>query len=213
MDSDKPTIVDSNLDTELASNVVLTKKRLRRLIKDRFLQLSESELAAWSGRIVSRLREQQGWVGQGQCVAVFGGLKSEPDILPVLPWLWELGCQTVFFGIEECTLTPRLVSGREALMSGKFGAFEPDLQQGNSVYPVEEIDIVLTPGLAFDPAYGHRMGRGKGYYDRLFASEKFRARKIGVAFEMQCLTGIPMDSHDLPVDELVTEERWIQISS
>lgn len=213
MDSDKPTIVDSNLDTELASNVVLTKKSLRRLMKDRFLQLSESDMAVWSDRIVGRLRKKQGWVYKGQCVAVFGGLKSEPDILPILPWLWEFGCQTVFFAIEASDLAPRLVNSRETLMAGKFGAFEPGFNQGASVLPVEEIDVVLTPGLAFDPTCGHRMGRGKGYYDRLFSSEKFRARKIGIAFEMQCLTGIPMDSHDIPVDELVTDERWMQFAS
>ena len=75
--------------------------------------------------------------------------------------------------------------------------------------PLEEIDLVVTPGLAFD-IHGNRLGRGGSYYDRFFASEKIRAAKCGLAFSEQLIECVPMEEHDKPVDFLVTEEAVIE---
>ena len=62
------------------------------------------------------------------------------------------------------------------------------------------IDTALVPGMAYD-AQGHRLGRGKGYYDRLLAG--LDCRKIGVCFDFQKVSEVPVDVHDIPVDIVV----------
>jgi 5-formyltetrahydrofolate cyclo-ligase len=74
--------------------------------------------------------------------------------------------------------------------------------------PFEEIDLVVTPALAFDRK-GNRLGRGGSYYDRFFTNEKLLASKCGFAFAEQLIDSIPVAEHDVPVDFLVTDEGVI----
>ena len=64
----------------------------------------------------------------------------------------------------------------------------------------EQIDIVLVPGMAFDAA-GHRLGRGRGYYDRFLIQTA--CRKIGVCFPFQRVAEVPTDDHDVMMDEVI----------
>jgi 5-formyltetrahydrofolate cyclo-ligase len=70
-----------------------------------------------------------------------------------------------------------------------------------------EIDLILVPGIAFDEG-GRRIGRGKGYYDRLLTH--VRGLKCGVAFDCQVETDLPSESHDISVDALLTPTRWLR---
>jgi len=75
------------------------------------------------------------------------------------------------------------------------------------------LDLIIVPGLAFDKNKG-RLGRGKGYYDQFIAKtykifnliNKPRPYLLGVAFKEQILPKIPMENHDLFVDELIFVE-------
>jgi 5-formyltetrahydrofolate cyclo-ligase len=71
--------------------------------------------------------------------------------------------------------------------------------------PLEDIDLIVTPGLAFDKK-GNRLGRGGSYYDRFFSNEKLRAVKCGFAFSEQIMDDVPVVEHDRPIDMLVTDE-------
>jgi len=77
---------------------------------------------------------------------------------------------------------------------------------------LEEIDLVVTPGLGYD-GNGNRLGRGGSYYDRFFASAELSAWRCGFAFSEQCVDSIPMDSCDEQVDFLVTDEKVIYFNS
>ena len=61
--------------------------------------------------------------------------------------------------------------------------------------------IILVPGIAFDPQ-GHRLGRGKGYYDRFLAAHP-DIYKIGVCFDFQKVPEVPVDEFDIPVDLVI----------
>lgn len=63
------------------------------------------------------------------------------------------------------------------------------------------LDLVIVPGVAFD-RHGNRMGRGKGYYDRLLSYGQLRT--IGVGHDCQLLESIPCEHHDRPLDYIVT---------
>lgn len=72
----------------------------------------------------------------------------------------------------------------------------------------EKIELVITPGVAFDKK-GNRIGMGKGYYDRYFQSG-LKSIKIGLAYEEQILDSVPKDPYDEPVDLVVTDQNIYQ---
>lgn len=74
--------------------------------------------------------------------------------------------------------------------------------------PIEDIDLIVTPGLAFDKK-GNRLGRGGSYYDRFFANDKLRATKCAFAFSEQIVSDVPVTEKDKPVDMIVTEKEVI----
>jgi len=67
------------------------------------------------------------------------------------------------------------------------------------------VDLVVTPGLAFDSS-GGRLGHGGGHYDRLLAGTTMQqAFKVGLALECQMVERVPMNARDIRLDAVVTE--------
>lgn len=71
-----------------------------------------------------------------------------------------------------------------------------------------QIDVIVVPGAVFDKE-GYRIGYGGGYYDRFLADLK--APKVSFAFEMQLRDEVPKEDFDIPVEYIITEERFIEI--
>ncbi len=94
----------------------------------------------------------------------------------------------------------------ETLEPGSYGILEPQKDKIKEV-SIDKINLIIVPGVGFD-INGHRLGHGKGYYDNLLKTSK-QASHIGLAFEKQILNKIPIESHDLPVHIIITEERLI----
>ena len=89
----------------------------------------------------------------------------------------------------------------------RWGIREPR-PEGSQAVDLSQCQVVLVPGVAFD-IFGHRLGHGKGFYDRALA--KYSGLKVGVAFEVQIdEKPLPADSHDVVMDWIVTEKRTIQ---
>ncbi|NLT12207.1 MAG: 5-formyltetrahydrofolate cyclo-ligase [Clostridiaceae bacterium] len=97
------------------------------------------------------------------------------------------------------------------LCRGSLGILEPS-DSLREISPVE-MDVVLVPGVAFD-IHGHRLGRGKGYYDRYFNSipPDSRPLLVGVCHDFQLIDYVPTQSGDFPMDIVVTPDRFIDIS-
>ncbi len=89
----------------------------------------------------------------------------------------------------------------EDLTPGELGILTP---LGEIPY-AGDFDVVITPGLGFTPA-GHRIGYGRGYYDKWFASHKLN-HKIAITFEEQIMDKLPVDDYDVMIDMIVTEKR------
>lgn len=92
------------------------------------------------------------------------------------------------------------------LNRGTYGIMEPLNEQIKEV-PLNIIDIIVVPGVAFDKS-GNRIGHGLGYYDGLLKNST-KIIKIGLAFELQLVDKIPVESHDIRVNKIITEERTI----
>ena len=88
---------------------------------------------------------------------------------------------------------------------GKFQILEPK-PEAIRLAKVEVVEVFLLPGLAFDET-GNRLGRGKGYFDRLL--HMVRGTKIALAHEFQVLNEVPAGPHDVPVNFIVTENRVV----
>lgn len=147
-------------------------------------------------------------------IALFAALRDEPDSAPLLQLAAARGAE-VFL--------PRIGSYRNARMSfapvggrwrlNRFGIAEPldDRRQA-----AQFMNVIFVPLLAFD-AQGGRLGMGGGYYDRALA---FRRRRqfwtgpllIGVAYEQQEVSAVPMQDHDVYLDGVVTPRglRWFE---
>ncbi len=76
---------------------------------------------------------------------------------------------------------------------------------------VEKIDLIIAPGLAFDPS-GGRLGHGGGHYDRILGTSKSKLSccKVGMAFDFQVLKNVPMGTHDVRMDIIVTEKKVVR---
>ncbi len=79
---------------------------------------------------------------------------------------------------------------------------QPAVVEGR-VIPVEELDLFLVPGIAFDRS-GNRLGMGGGYFDRLLARASSSATFTGLAYDFQIVTHLPSEDHDIPVHNVVT---------
>jgi 5-formyltetrahydrofolate cyclo-ligase len=73
---------------------------------------------------------------------------------------------------------------------------------------IQEVDLMIVPGLAFDEN-GNRLGYGAGFYDRILPS--FRRTTVALAFEEQIVPDVPVSIHDIPVKKIVTEKRIIEV--
>lgn len=86
---------------------------------------------------------------------------------------------------------------------GSFNITEPC--GDNNINP-HELDLIIVPGVAFD-LNGNRLGRGKGYYDRLLNNTN--ALKIGIGYDCQLLEQIPAEPHDAKMDAVITPNNII----
>ncbi len=98
-------------------------------------------------------------------------------------------------------LTLHIYEGESSLATGtSFGIQE---SAGALFTDYQHIDLAIIPGMAFTHQ-GDRLGRGRGYYDRLLPH--LSCPLIGLAFPFQLLPSIPCEAHDIRMTEVITDE-------
>jgi len=100
----------------------------------------------------------------------------------------------------------RITDPEKDIRVGQFGIREPNARCEQ--ISLNLLDLILTPGVAFD-LHGWRLGRGKGFYDRLLAA--VHGTTCGVAFDEQIVAQIPVEPHDTHVNCILTPTRWIEL--
>ncbi len=183
-------------------STAIQKNELRQRMKAVLAGQDEHDAAVRTARIITLLQQRLEWFEPGAVVSLFGGLPGEPDLSPMLAWMVERGCLPVLFQFNSGELVPRVVRGMHDMERGAFGAWVPRDQCRPA--RVDELDLILTPGLAFDRS-GCRLGRGRGYFDRLFVSSDSKALRLGVCFACQVIEAVPCEPHDARVGGLATE--------
>jgi 5-formyltetrahydrofolate cyclo-ligase len=124
-----------------------------------------------------------------------------PRVLPNL--------QMEFLETNE-TLSSGLTQSGTRWLKNSWGIWEPDPQTAEKI-SLDDCLGVLVPAVAFD-RQGHRLGYGKGFYDRALAN--YRGLKVGVGFSMQLTsTTLPNEVTDVTMDLLVTDKEIIRVKA
>jgi len=180
----------------------LSKRELRKHILDLRAKLSVIDRKQKCERIYNLLKTLPEWNDARQ-VLFFIGFGTEVDTLPMLKDALVQGKIIVapkVIGQGEMKLC-QVVNPDTQLQPGAMGILEPD--ETCPEVPLEDIDLILVPAVAWD-SEGFRVGYGGGYYDRLLAKVA-AIPKVGIGFDCQLIEKAPRDTHDLPVDILITE--------
>lgn len=138
-------------------------------------------------------------LAEARIVLLYSALPDEVPTLPLLNRLTTEG-KTVLLPrvVSDTDMELRRYTGPNDLEPGAFGIMEPT---GELFTDYDLIDVAVVPGMAFDRE-GHRLGRGKGYYDR-FLAQLPHIYKIGICFPFQLVDKVPADAHDMLMDEVV----------
>lgn len=132
--------------------------------------------------------------------------KKEPDTWPIIQ---NLQSQEVTVVVSRSDLKDNVLyhyplTPKTVLKPNRWGIPEP--AAGGEAFPVQKIDAVVVPLLAFD-RYGHRVGYGKGYYDRFLIQCRPNTKKIGLSLEPPVEKIEDIDTLDIRLDFCVTPER------
>jgi 5-formyltetrahydrofolate cyclo-ligase len=181
------------------------KADLRQRIRAALEKISPAVRAVESIGLCDRLEAQ---LRSARTILFFAPLPDELDVWPLLEKFLAAGkiCALPFFDSVTQTYSARRVQNLAAdIFIGKFGVREP--ASSCQEIPPEKFDLILVPGVAFD-WNGNRLGRGRGFYDRLLA--RTSGLKCGVGYDFQLIGKIPVEPHDARVNFVVTPGRCLK---
>jgi 5-formyltetrahydrofolate cyclo-ligase len=206
-------------------NVELTvdKKELRRQTKERLKALNVDRASAADSLYANLMTIPK--VISARTIAVFVDFGTEISTRRFIPQLFIAKEFTRTVGVPFCTdgemnfyklLPPTLDPQTKEpffndLVPMAFGILEPRTELRNipeNILAPEDIDVVITPGLAFD-LRGGRLGRGAGYYDKFLPKIRPDALAIGICYEEQIVERAPTDAHDFRVHAIATPKRVV----
>jgi 5-formyltetrahydrofolate cyclo-ligase len=162
------------------------KPELRERLKQGRLAMSDAQRTLKSREIVRKLKESIEWPGV-KTLHYYEPIKNlvEVDISGLVTYLEDTYPDMKLF-------TPRLIGKKWQMVAARGGNVPP------------QFDAVIVPMLGFDSRL-HRIGYGGGYYDKFLATQP-AAQKIGVCFESGIIDEIPIETHDIPLDLIITEK-------
>lgn len=189
------------------------KNRWREKMRATLAEMSP-ETAADKSRLACAALTRLAEFSQSQVVMLYMAIPDEADPAEAALAAWKSG---------KTVLVPRVSWARRSMKAVEIHSLHAGLVRtsqgideptGGKVWPVDRIDMVVVPALAFD-RFGNRLGRGGGFYDRFLASPQLKAITCGLAFSQQ-LVGpmpLPVHDHDCPVDLLVTDKDVLHFDS
>lgn len=175
-------------------DIAFRKKKLRGELRHRFAQVS-CDSAAVVRNVLAFLKDSPGI----SVVAIYSALPGEVDLGKLVDDRERIWVFPKVVG--ESLVFHRVTNLSNDLVPGAFGILEP--REGLKTYGTMEVDLFLCPGLGFDPE-GRRLGRGRGFYDRMLAAARPDAVKAGVCFPFQLVEKIDTEPHDIPMDGVIS---------
>ncbi len=175
------------------------KHKIRREIRDKIKSYSELEKSHKSDIIKDKLFKEEEFK-KAKVVMFYVSLKDEVNTISMIDETIKAGkrvCVPVILKEDKRLIAGEIKDRVKDLESQHFGIYQPKEGRVKEV-PLEDIDLVVVPGIAFDKT-NMRLGRGHGYYDRFLCGLPNKTKTIGLAFDFQVVENLPKDSHDIPV--------------
>ena len=181
---------------------MMNKQEIRNDMQCKRAAISASEKKAYDVLICEALKK---YVVANSITVVhcYIPMLNEINLTPFINWL---------LAEKKTVICPKVVSGRQLLSlplvslsrirKGVFGTVYPD---SDEVFE-GKIDLIIVPGLAFDMSK-NRLGYGGGYYDRFLLKHK-SATCVGAFYELQKMKRLPVEPHDVVLDEILSETQW-----
>lgn len=146
---------------------------------------------------------------QSECIALYAPVRNETDTAEILVHAFKAGKRVLYPAVCGEHMVFRLVEGLHSLQQGAFGILEPCAVGID--HQADEADLIVVPGVAFDLS-GHRIGYGKGFYDRFLQHPGLKAHLVGLCHDFQLLADlIPGEQHDIPMEIVVSDRRVIRM--
>jgi len=185
-------------------------------IRKRILSLRNSQspfrAITKSYRIKEKLFRLPGFI-KAKTILFYVSTKDEVETKYMIKEALSL-CKRVVVPISDVKNKKLILSelkSLDELEPGAFNILEPKKEFFRPV-SLEDIDLVIVPGVAFDKK-GNRIGYGKGFYDRFLRSLRKDIPSIGLSYEFQIVDKIPVNDKDVIVNKIVTEKNTIEVKS
>lgn len=184
-------------------NNLSSKQNLRKSMLSKLSMLKEVDRAKKSLLVKEKLFECLEYKG-AKTILFYASLKNEVETDMMIK---EARVQGKNIGLpvileKENRIMPFMAPDFDKhLKIGTYGIREPEREFAKPM-SLEEINLIIVPGLAFD-LEGNRLGRGRGYYDRLLQALPEQAPTIGIAFDFQIVEDLPHSSKDSPVNKVI----------
>lgn len=176
------------------------RKAMRSGLIERRLRIASADRTVWTARLAQALDPLLPRTS-GAVIGCYWPFRGEFDARPLLTGLRDRGARLAL---------PVVVANAQPL---QFRAWTPDTRLIRGVWGIPvpdgdetvQPDVVIAPLVGFDPA-GYRLGYGGGFYDRTIANLPVKPQVIGVGFALARLATIYPQTHDIPMDVIVTED-------
>ena len=178
----------------------MAKREVRKKMRELKRTLSDEEKLSRSEAIMSQV-EQMPEFDKARIVLLYWSMADEVQTHAFVE-RWYLRKMLLLPCVDGDDLRLRPYTGPACMHAGEqFGIGEPE---GEEFTELDRIDMIVVPGVAFD-RQNNRMGRGRGFYDRLLKSTS-NAFKVGVCYDFQMLDSIPVEEFDVSMDRVITEK-------
>ena len=199
---------DSNQRFSVSDNNLL-RQQLRKLVRQRRQQLSPEQQQQAANSLVQQVLASAE-LKQSQHIALYLANDGELDTYPLIQALWQSG-KTVYLPVLHPVVPGYLLfihyDSNSVLYPNRFGIPEP-LVQCHQLLPLNQLDIIFTPLVAFDK-WGNRLGMGGGFYDRTLSQlpHNSHCQVIGLAHSCQQVDAVPVESWDVPLRRIITPDQ------
>lgn len=175
----------------------MTKSEIRLFIKSQKAKITQEQMIIDANKVASII-EASYWFKNASHILTYHSLPDEICTLRHFDWHKSKSLYLPRVNGNTLEILPYGITNK-----GAFNIQEPI---GNNIIHPKSIELIIVPGVAFDYT-GTRVGRGKGYYDKLLSNTN--ALKIGICYDFQLIKHAPRELHDIAMDAIITPNHQI----
>ncbi|RXI99451.1 5-formyltetrahydrofolate cyclo-ligase [Anaerobacillus alkaliphilus] len=178
----------------------MNKTVFRNKMKQRLLEMTDTEFLAFSENIKDKLLESTEWI-EAKTVGITISTGREVDTKGIIEEGWRQQKRIV---VPKCYPSRKEIKFYEITsyteLEDSFYSLKEPITNIAPLVSKEEIDLLIVPGIIFDKR-GFRIGYGGGYYDRFLSN--YQNKTLSLAFDFQIVNDIPTETHDIAVGKII----------